>query len=92
MTASFIKNNTTSKTVSYQKEDGYGGKIVSARIPVALHDILLSMCDLYGYESISKFVSDAVVDKITTCTHAIQTIAEVSHSSYKPQFDPTTDF
>ena len=91
MTASFIQNQKELKTISYQKVDGYGGKIVSARIPVALHDILLSMCDLYGYESISKFVNDAVVDKITHCSNTIRTVAEVSHSSYKP-FGPDTDF
>lgn len=91
MTASFIKSNIKHKVESFQKEDGTGGKIVSARIPVALHDILLSMCNLYGYESISKFVGDAVVDKITNCSNAIRTVAEVSHSSYEP-YGPQTDF
>jgi len=78
------------KLVTYQKNKK-DKLIASAQIPSDVHSAMLKVAELQGYESISSFVADAIVEKIELGARALLGTVQTKHSKYKG-FDPAVDF
>ena len=56
--------------VSTQKPDG-NGFIVSGRIDSTSYEAMIGLANLYGYESVSSFVRQAVLEKCSNMSVAM---------------------
>lgn len=79
------------KLVSFQKSSKSNKLIASAQIPGDVHSAMLKMAELQGYESMSAFIADAIVEKIELGARALLGSVQTKHSKYKA-FDPAVDF
>ena len=77
-------------TVNQQKRNG-NTLIMSACVPEVIYETGLRVAELHGYESMSSFVKDAIIEKIEATASAMSNICRKQKSTYK-EFGPQTDF
>ena len=62
-------------TIETFQRTRYNYKNVSAAMPVTIYETAIRCAELQGYESVSAFVRDAVLDKVKATAAAMSAIA-----------------
>ena len=81
----------SSTKVLSKKDLGATSQVVSARLSEVNYKLAAIMAELSGYESMSQFMRDAVLEKVAHTARGVTNIALKESSTYK-EFDPTKDF
>ena len=62
-------------TIDTYQQTRYNYKNVSAAMPVTIYETAIRCAELQGYETVSAFVRDAVLDKVKATAAAMSAIA-----------------
>ena len=62
-------------TIDTYQQNLYNYKNVSAAMPVTIYETAIRCAELQGYETVSAFVRDAVLDKVKATAAAMSSIA-----------------
>ena len=73
-TSTTMPTATTTKVTSYNKNAKH--RVVSAHLTPTLHESMLRCAELTGYDFISEFVRDAVLDKMKSTASAMISFCE----------------
>ena len=74
-----------------KKELGATSQVVSARLSEVNYKLAVIMAEINGYENMSQFVRDAVLEKVAHTARGVSNIALKESTTYK-EYDPTKDF
>ena len=68
------------KIETFQKSKN---RVISAGINAVVYETMIRCAELNGYETVSAFVKDAVLEKIQSTASAMRAIAEEHKSTYQ---------